>query len=293
MEQLSHLSKWASAIVAGALFLAAPARASDAEVLAHGGKWIANFDEGACELFAPFGYGESQVSLRISKFAPGDAFVLSVYGKRFDAIRSGANVKVEFGPGGAEREADTLRADVKENPVLMLGQSDLLGRTYVRDEIPPAISQAQEEAISWVDLTVPKSGKIRLDLKSMGKPMKVMRTCLQNMVRNWGYDPDVQATLSRKVEAKGNPATWATTNDYPKEMLRQGGQGIVRFRLDIDEIGAVTGCRVQQRTNPDDFAALTCRLMTKRAKFSPALDANGQTVKSFYVNTVRWLLPSG
>ena len=67
-------------------------------------------------------------------------------------------------------------------------------------------------------------------------------------------------------------------------------KGIVRFRLDVDPTGAPAGCRVLYRTNPDDFADLSCRLLMKRARFNPALDAAGKPVKSYYINNIRWVM---
>ncbi len=64
--------------------------------------------------------------------------------------------------------------------------------------------------------------------------------------------------------------------------------GYVRFRLDVDETGNVAGCRVLYRTNPDEFADLSCKLISKRAKFAPALDAKGKPVKSYYISQIRW-----
>ncbi len=293
MSQTYDFAKWASTVFVGALFISSPVRATEIEILKQSDKWVANFDNEACELIAPFGEGDAKVLLRMSRFAPGDAFEFNVYGKRLGSFQGRGTVRVEFGPGGNAREAPALRADVKGQPVLILGRSDLLGRLYERDITPPTITPEQEAAITWVDLTLPRKSKFRVSFSSMAKPMRVMRTCLQSLVRSWGFDPDVQSKLSRKVEVMGNPGTWATTNDYPKEMLRSGGQGIVRFRLDVNENGATTGCRIQQRTNPDGFATLTCQLMMKRAKFRPALDSDGKAVKTFYVNAVRWALPQG
>ena len=37
----------------------------------------------------------------------------------------------------------------------------------------------------------------------------------------------------------GDPATWVTPEDYPSEALRNGQQGIVGFRADVDRQGNV------------------------------------------------------
>ena len=65
---------------------------------------------------------------------------------------------------------------------------------------------------------------------------------------------------------------------------------MVRFRLDVDPSGKPSGCRVLYRTNPDEFADLSCQLLLKRARFAPALDIANKPVKTFYINEVRWLM---
>jgi hypothetical protein len=68
-----------------------------------------------------------------------------------------------------------------------------------------------------------------------------------------------------------------------------GHNGLVQFRLDVDPGGKVAGCFILSRTSPDDFADITCRAMTRRARLQPALDAKGKPIRSYYVNKVIWL----
>ena len=82
------------------------------------------------------------------------------------------------------------------------------------------------------------------------------------------------------------------SGDYPSAMLRIGGNGMVQFRLDISETGSIAACHIQSRTNPDAFADLSCKLISKRGRFTPALDRNGKPVKSYFVSSVRWTMGS-
>jgi TonB family protein len=109
-------------------------------------------------------------------------------------------------------------------------------------------------------------------------------------VKSWGYDPAVQAALSRPVTRSNAPTDWLKDSDYPDEATRRGYNGLVQIRLDVDSSGKVTGCHVLNRTNPDVFADLTCRAVTKRAKLQPALDAAGQPVRSFEVYSIVWVM---
>ncbi|MEY4952630.1 MAG: hypothetical protein RL299_1054, partial [Pseudomonadota bacterium] len=107
----------------------------------------------------------------------------------------------------------------------------------------------------------------------------------------WGYDPKQQAQLTRPVTPTKSPGSWLRSDDYPAGSLMKGHNGLVQFRLDVDSSGVVTGCYVLHRTNPDDFADLTCKLISKRAKFVPALGKDGQPVKSFFISKARFMIP--
>jgi hypothetical protein len=135
----------------------------------------------------------------------------------------------------------------------------------------------------------PGEGKwYRLETGPMAAPLALMHECTQALVRSWGYDPLVQGTLSKPASPKGIPGNWIKPGDFPNSALRQGHNGLVNFRLDVDAFGTVTACHVLRRTSPDDFGNLTCNLIVQRAQMSPALDAKGNPVKSYFINSVRW-----
>ncbi|NML94723.1 hypothetical protein HHL27_13695 [Novosphingobium sp. TW-4] len=68
-----------------------------------------------------------------------------------------------------------------------------------------------------------------------------------------------------------------------------GASAIVYFRLMVGPDGNPTGCHIQQATNSPEFTDFTCKLLMKRARFAPALDAAGNPTASYYTNSVRWL----
>ena len=58
--------------------------------------------------------------------------------------------------------------------------------------------------------------------------------------------------------------------------------------IQLSSYGKVSACRILYRTNPDEFADLSCKLLMQRAKMAPALDAQGKPVRSFYISQIRW-----
>ena len=71
-------------------------------------------------------------------------------------------------------------------------------------------------------------------------------------------------------------------------MLRDGYEGIVNFRLLVDQAGKPTDCEVQRSTRPKEFDDAVCRAAMRRAEFEPALDAQGKPVPSYWIATVNF-----
>ena len=77
-----------------------------------------------------------------------------------------------------------------------------------------------------------------------------------------------------------------TGDDYPPSALDNNEQGTVHVTLTIGPSGRVVGC--SPSGGPSSLQNATCRLLTSRARFSPAQDANGNPVTSTYSRSIRW-----
>ena len=109
-------------------------------------------------------------------------------------------------------------------------------------------------------------------------------------MHHWGIDVEKQHHLSRQAIPKSSPGSWMHSEDYPKEMLTYQMDGLVYFRLIIEPTGDVSSCAVQESVMPKQYNDLTCKLIIRRAKFEPALDAEGQPIKSYWSSSVRWMI---
>jgi len=92
------------------------------------------------------------------------------------------------------------------------------------------------------------------------------------------------------AQPKGNPGTWATTNDYPSRALREERQGTTGFKVTVDTNGRVSDCVITSSSGSDDLDATTCQMVTRRARFKPAMQ-NGEPVTGTYSNRIRWVIP--
>ena len=103
------------------------------------------------------------------------------------------------------------------------------------------------------------------------------------------YDPNA---LPRPPIPTGNPGNWITESDYPAVALRQKLQGVTTFRLTVGTNGRVAACSILQTSGTNLLDEATCRAVSQRAMFKPALDLNGNAVDGTYTNRIRWIIPA-
>ncbi len=90
---------------------------------------------------------------------------------------------------------------------------------------------------------------------------------------------------------KGNPGNWANSNDYPSRALREEQEGVTRFRVSVGPDGRVAGCDVTGSSGSSELDSATCSLITRRGRFNPATDGEGQPISSSWSSSVRWQIP--
>ena len=95
----------------------------------------------------------------------------------------------------------------------------------------------------------------------------------------------------KSAEPRGNPGSWATTNDYPSRALREERQGTTGFSVSIGTDGRVTDCRITRSSGHPDLDETTCKMVSRRARFKPATDGDGNPTTGSWASSVRWEIP--
>jgi protein TonB len=105
--------------------------------------------------------------------------------------------------------------------------------------------------------------------------------------------PDPRPTAFDPIAAapRGNPGGWITDADYRTIWINRGLEGTARFTLAIDASGRVSDCTITGSTGHAQLDAATCELLSRRARFEPARDANGEKVAGRFSSSVRWTIP--
>lgn len=105
--------------------------------------------------------------------------------------------------------------------------------------------------------------------------------------------PPAPAPRAAAVAAtpRGNPQSWVTNDDYPARAMREERQGVTGFRLAIGTDGKVVGCQTTRSSGSPDLDETVCSLMTRRARFKPAIGADGSPATGTYSGNFRWEIP--
>lgn len=90
----------------------------------------------------------------------------------------------------------------------------------------------------------------------------------------------------------GSAAQWVSggllDSDYPRAALRDRLGGTVSVRFTVLVNGRIANCRVVGSSGSSLLDATTCRLLTKRLRFRPAMDGSGQPIETDLGSDYTW-----
>src|SRR4051812_44163482 len=80
-----------------------------------------------------------------------------------------------------------------------------------------------------------------------------------------------------------------SADDYPP--AAGGVAGTTRVLLDVAPMGRVPACRVLASSGTAALDAAACRILPRRARFTPAMDSTGMPVPASFEATISWSAP--
>jgi protein TonB len=100
--------------------------------------------------------------------------------------------------------------------------------------------------------------------------------------------PPPPPRVVQTAKARGSLQGLIQPDDYPESALEAGIGGTVRVRLEISAQGRVTGCSVQKSAGNSSLDRATCSVLSRRARFTPAVGSDGGPTHDSYVATITW-----
>jgi len=104
---------------------------------------------------------------------------------------------------------------------------------------------------------------------------------------------DEQPPTQVAERAEANLALLFSTDDYPVEAIRREEQGTTAFKLSVNNRGRVERCAIVRSSGSQALDRTTCEILSKRARFTPATNEQGQPVADISTGRIRWVLPEG
>lgn len=276
-----------------AVFAQSAFAADQPVVLAASSNWHLDYAEQSCRLARTFGDAEALSVVFLTQHGPSGSFEMTLAGESLDRFTSNRDVMMQFGPSGAERETKPFTGDVEGvGPALIYSGLDLEDESEETEEDTaevatslPAIDVERASGMDYIEISQRNRG-VRFATGPLDKAFAALNACSENLLGSWGLDVERHRSLTRMADWTNSEAiTSRIVRDYPAKALRRGEQAIVRALLLIDEKGGVDRCDLTNATNSEALPAEACRALDD-AVFEPALDSQGQPMRSFYITKI-------
>lgn len=275
-----------------------PVHAAEPVKLKATSAWNVDYAEERCRLARRFGEGDQVAFLFMDLYGPSEYFRLTIAGKPIKISATRGEATVQFGPGEQEQQLAFLNGNLGKEPALVFSSSSRIAPASAAEKLAiknrktdewvmiQPISEERKKAVQYLRIGRPLRKPLMLETGSMRAPMAALDSCIDNMLASWGVDVEKHRQLQQQATPLQSPEKWVVSSDYPIRMLSEGQPALVSFRLNIGTDGVPTACYIQATTRPKEFDNAVCKSVMKRAKFSPALDAEGKPLASYYQNNV-------
>jgi hypothetical protein len=266
----------ATTTIAASLLLAVPVPAA-AEPLASLQPWTLDYAESQCTASRTFGKADDPLIFAIRPAPNGETYELLV-GSTHRGPQYAEELKgrVDFGQGPIK--AWLLHYGGQKGKKLDVYAYRISAGEMAQARRANAVSLTAKEAISFT-----------FKLDQMNELMSGLEKCTEDLKQYWNMDSMQTGRVA--TPSKGDLRTLFTSEDYPAEALMDNKEGSGQFLLLIDEKGSVAGCHVQRPSGIPILDAMGCQVLRERARFHPALDAQGHPVRSSVITPlVSWRL---
>jgi len=283
--------KFAAAALAVLGMISASAHAADDDlrVFKPSGQWTADFGDDYCRLSRTFANGDDQVSLALERIQPTSFAKLILLGDGIKIFRGGNTLGYRLIPSTEDRKAPLFRAATADGRQLLYLDPVSFGAPAPQyDAAAEQDSAAKIEGLLLTDGTVEP---VRIETGSLKAPIGYLQDCTYDLLSYWGIDGQKHRKLtSAVVPEDGTTLPGGTIGfaDFPK---LAGGANQVR--LMIDAAGKPTSCTIMSPSLDETINAKICKHLMDKAKFKPALDADGQPLASYWIQSPSFMTGFG
>lgn len=307
MNSAKYLTAFAVGLSSITMPLAAFAADKPPVVLKPEGGWLLDMGENKCRITRAFGSGDQKSVFYLEQWNPSSDVFFALAGPPVAKFRHDLAAQYSFGPGGDARKfnfsdmtLDVFGKLVGTPSTIVAGQDPgAEGSEREEDARPsgprglPALDANGAGAITSLKISQSGRNDVVLELGNLKSVLDAMNVCMEDLVKHWGLDPAEQrkVVVAPEITNLGDVARQIIKN-YPAEALKSGAQATFHLRLMISDVGAVEDCSLVNQTKADafDMERHPCTIFKNQAKATPARDAAGTPMRSYYTNRISYVI---
>lgn len=289
-------------MLAASLLLAIPMPAladDDVLVLQPASPWSLDTDGESCGLQRKFEGDKKTFIFEMRDYTPHSAALQFIVASADMSMPIGRNLSegmLRFLPDNVAHEITSpqgMRWGFEARGIAFEGTLDLR-HLPVKEERSPAELKAldealpeRERAINGIELREVFRKDLRFETGSLGPAMAAMRTCLDDLLVQWGIDPEAHKALSSiAIRQNFEEVAAEVGQNYPRRAINKEKNGLVRVRLAVSPQGRVASCHIQDEYGGEEFRTAACHIFMEKAEYSPALDAQGNPIASYDILSI-------
>lgn len=125
-------------------------------------------------------------------------------------------------------------------------------------------------------------------LSEVRAALAALRSCQDDLYRGSNVDVAAMRRIAVDAEPIGDESRWVTPDDLPPAYENMAQTRLAVMRLDIDISGRVANCTILRSTGAALLDFQSCRVMTARARYTPARDEAGQAIPTIRTKKIEW-----
>ena len=228
--------------------------------------WAVDYGATQCTAARTFGTSASPIIFGLVPSLNGSSFQLLVNVPQAGPIYAKeARGTINFGDGAIQSE------------VLYFGAKGVKQSVYQYNV--PAAQMERARSAPTISFQTGSGARYTLVLSNMSALLDDLRKCTGDLQQYWNMDGKSVRTADVPV---GDIRSIFTARDYPAEALRRQPQGTAQYQLLIDDKGGVARCDVLVASGLLTLDSTGCQVLQEKAKFRPAVDAQGKAVRSVW-----------
>ena len=244
------------------------------------GPWTVDYAEDSCALYRTFEAQDRELWMELRQIAPDSLARVSVGSGHLELTEDDPHVTIFPAREAFDHWAKPFTTDDDSIRAIVTSLRLSLLQSVAANEDDS--SEALPE-IAGVQIARAFNETVVIQTGEMDMPLQALETCLEDLVRTWGIEPEqLRNAVTKPVPAYEDQWRARVRNYYPRTGKYRSRNTRFPVVLLVGPDGKVARCRSPNALGDEDFEAVACAALTRFARFEPALDAKGEATYGFW-----------